>query len=470
MEPSAKSATRPTPAGKRRVLVITPEPLPLPEQATTGAGLRAWGLAMGLRARGFDAVVASCNVAFADVYLSGQLLLPDYVRMFQRHRVDLLLDTVKPEVVILQHWGMAHEVPELDVPLVIDLAGPHLLERHFWGSPDLLRDAEAKLAALRRADFVVCSGRYQRHYFYAWLVLAGFDLRQSQVPIIPFSVPPRDQLPSGGDRERHSFVYGGMLLAWQDPSRALRIVVDEIEHAGQGRLHIYTGVHPVLDASANHLAELTNDLRGHSCVEFHGIVPFHKLLEEYSRYEVALDLMAWNPERELAFTTRTMIYLACGLPVIHNDFSEVAELLRQHGGGWTVSPDDEAGLRRLCRAVLHDECELAPARAAALALAEKFTWEKTIEPLAQFCEAPYFRAEKAKALLRVERLDTELNLERERRVAAEAELARLRGKALVKLASRLSGAKRLLAPVVKAVMWPIALAIEWLLLRQSRPR
>ncbi|MGB9693138.1 MAG: hypothetical protein ACPL7D_13335, partial [Candidatus Sumerlaeaceae bacterium] len=84
MASSAYSSLTPARAQGRRVLVITPEPLPLPGQATTGAGLRAWGLTMGLRMRGFDAIVASCNVAFSDTYLTGQQPLPGHVRMFQR--------------------------------------------------------------------------------------------------------------------------------------------------------------------------------------------------------------------------------------------------------------------------------------------------------------------------------------------------------------------------------------------------
>jgi hypothetical protein len=422
---------------------------------------------MGLRMRGFDAIVASCNVAFSDTYLTGQQPLPGHVRMFQRNRADVLLEEVKPQVVVLQHWGMAHELPDINVPLAIDLAGPHLLERLYWGSPDIIADAEAKLAALRRADFVVCSGEYQRHYFYAWLAMAGFDLRKTEVPVIPFSVPPVEQLPGDTSREPYSMVYGGMLLAWQDPSRALRVVLEEMERAGRGRLHVYTGPHPVLDASGDHLASLMTELRNHPRVELHGIQPFDKLLQEYARYEVALDLMARNPERELAFTTRTMIYLACGLPVIHNDYSELAGLVRRYGGGWTLSPDDEGGLRNLCRMLLGESRQLESVRAQARALAEQFTWDKTIEPLASFCQAPALRADKRTTLLRVETLTAELQHEREKRIAVEQELAALRGKLFVRLAVTLSGLKRHMAPLVWFAAWPIARGIEWILRRQS---
>jgi hypothetical protein len=35
---------------------------------------------------------------------------------------------------------------------------------------------------IRRADFLVCSGEYQKHYFYPFMELAGFDLRRDLSP------------------------------------------------------------------------------------------------------------------------------------------------------------------------------------------------------------------------------------------------------------------------------------------------
>jgi glycosyltransferase involved in cell wall biosynthesis len=424
---------------------------------------------MALRGRGFDAVVAAPAPAFGGDYLSGRSSLPEYVRVFQRHRVADLLAEVAPEVVVLMHWGMAHEVPPLDVPLAIDLAGPHLLERYYWGTQDLVADAELKLSALRRADFVTCSGAYQRHYFYAWLALAGFELREQEIPIIPFSVPPEEQWPAAVEREPHSFVYGGMLLAWQDPSRGLRLLLDEMARAGRGRLHLFTGSHPVLDASGGHLAALLAELRGHPRVAMHGVVPFDELMRQFAGFSVAFDLMARNPERELAFTTRTMMYLTCGLPVIYNDYAELAELLRGHGGGWTLSPDDEDAQRSLFRRLLSDEVPLEEIRHQAQALARLHTWDRTIGPLAQFCAAPAFRAKKTRHLLRVETLDRELAAEREKRERLEHELASIRGKLLFRVAARLGALRKVVAPLLWLALWPACWYVERALLRHGRP-
>ena len=43
-------------SNQTKILILTTEPLPLPGMAATGAGLRAWGLAFGLRSAGMTKV------------------------------------------------------------------------------------------------------------------------------------------------------------------------------------------------------------------------------------------------------------------------------------------------------------------------------------------------------------------------------------------------------------------------------
>ena len=68
------------------------------------------------------------------------------------------------------------------------------------------------------------------------------------------------------------------------------------------------------------------------------------------RAHVAMDLMRRNPERELAFASRTVHYLWCGLPVIHSRILEVAALIEEYEAGWMVDPEDAAGIRAMVAA------------------------------------------------------------------------------------------------------------------------
>ena len=448
-----------------KVAVLTTEPLPLPGCATTGAGLRAWGLAAGLLARGFDVVIGSPAATG-----EGHPAAPGQPRAVEMPRGEIgqFLQREQPDIVVLQHWGLAADVPELSIPLVIDLAGPHLLERIFWGSDDPARDRREKIAALRRADFVVCSGEYQRRYFLPFLMEAGHDLRAKNVlPVIPFSVPPlpeasgKDATPSPASPNEPTFVYGGAFLAWQDPARALTWLLEEMDAANTGRLLFVGGAHPVIDASGGRFLALDAMLRSHPRVERRGFLPFEELTATYRAATVAVDLMTRNSERELAFTTRTMVYLWCGLPVIHDNYSEVGEIIDKNNCGWTLSPEDEDGFRRVVREILNGQAPLAKLRAQALEVAARYNWEDTITPLADYCVDPVMREKGGGISSCSEAEDSECEKLRTKRDAALAQVKQLEAGWPSRCKQTLVQALPYLAPLAVIVAWLPALFIRY---------
>ncbi len=447
-----------------RILVVTTEPLPLPESATTGAGLRAWGLAQGLIGRGLDVAIAtSGQQCFQDTNVPHSIPRLRIIPFSRPHGLAEVVTADRPDVVVLQHWGLAAELPELTCPLAIDLAGPHLLERLYWGDPDPERSLLEKLAALRRTDFVTCSGDFQRHYFFPYLAQAGWDLRiRDLAPVIPFGVPPVEKSDAQGsacsDHPEPTFVYGGAFLAWQDPTRPIDWLLDELDRAGRGRLLFFGGGHPVIDASGGRFASLVEVLARHPRVEMRPFRPFNQLLDEYRNIgTVALDLMARNPERELAYTTRTVVYLLCGLPVIYNNYSELSSVIERHQAGWTLDPEDEDGFRNTVRSILEGSAPLDRMRGGALAAAAEHDWNGTIAPLADFCAAPFLREGKTASVLAHEVQARELREVRDERDAAVSALLTLQGKLLYRLQRRLPSLAAPLAPLAWLASLPIAL-------------
>src|SRR5690606_8372702 len=126
----------------------------------------------------------------------------------------------------------------------------------------------------------------------------------------------------------------------------------------------------------------------------------------------ALDLMARNAEREIAYTTRTVRYMASGLPPIHDDFSELGREIERTGGGWTFDPgraDSVASLRATLEGLLAGEIDPAPRALAAVEFARSSCDpDRTIEPLDSFARAPRFREGKQAALLAFEARDRRL--------------------------------------------------------------
>lgn len=406
------------------ILLITTEPLPLPGRPATGAGLRAWGLAVGLREAGFQVQLMTAAEGGGDEVTADR---PDWVGGFARPDLPRLVREFDPELVVLQHWGLAALMGEPDRPLAIDLAGPHLLERRLWGSPNPEADLMEKLDALRRADFVTTSGRWQRHYFLPYLAMAGWDVLDPEVaPVIPFSLEPAvAPAPPRPDR----FFYGGFCLPWQDPSPGVEAVLEAMDRAGRGRLVFVGGAHPTLDVSRGRFEELLDRLQHHPRVELHPPLahdPYRRLLAEGG---VALDLMHPNAERELAFTTRTVGYLAAGLPVLHDNYSELGDLIARSGAGWAMDPVDPDTVRNLLLGILEGRVDVtAPGRAAHALVRDHLHWHRTIGPLVTFCRDPQPRTGRMAARLAFEERDRRLRQAETELARVRAELNTLRGK------------------------------------------
>lgn len=378
------------------ILVLTTEPPPLPGLATTGAGLRAWGLANGLRSAGFERVTLAFAADAVRGREGGTEVVP-WVRQVERAGLVDLVSELRPDAIVFQHWGMMRDLRrDPGCPVAVDLAGPHLLERRLWGSKDPAGDRREKLAALSRADHVVCSGQFQRCYFVPFLMEAGFDARSKDLcPVIPFSLSP--ELPEAApDRSIRRVFFGGMFLPWQDPAASIERTLRVVAQHADGGLVFVGGPHPSLDVSEGRFDALMERLSKDARVERHGVLPFDRMLGLMRGCGLALDLMPQNPERLLAFPTRTITYMWSGLPVLHNNYDELARPIEAGKAGWTFPPDEpdlfESSLSRIMRS--QGEIQRRSENAQRLVRAE-YTWDRTIGPLAEWCKAPARRTRPA---------------------------------------------------------------------------
>ncbi|MGB5931763.1 MAG: glycosyltransferase, partial [Anaerolineae bacterium] len=139
------------------------------------------------------------------------------------------------------------------------------------------------------------------------------------------------------------------------------------------------------------------------------MIPHDELIQEYSTAHVAIDLMKRNPERELAFTTRTVEYLWCGLPVIYNDYSELSSYVREYEAGWVVNPEDKEEIAKAIEGILKSP-EIVRQRSenAQRLVRENFTWDRRISPLDAFCRSPFIRRRRSEAPMQREKPFREL--------------------------------------------------------------
>ena len=307
---------------------------------------------------------------------------PDSWRTFGDGELAEVLRELNPQVIVLEQWALASRLGDPaeggapDVPLVIDLHGSLLLENVYRrGTTDLTMDGKTKLEALRRADLLVTPAAAQLHHFASWATLAGFDPAELPLRLLPLATT-RLAGPRSDDAPTLKMVYGGARWPWIDSLVWLQTAADVAESHQGVRLDVFTydpprhglpfeedlGTWPEVDAVLKGRARKGVKLHGRA--EHASFVSFIE-----GDATVALDLWEPNPERMLASTTRTVEFLAAGLPVITVQGASWAEELVQSGAGWTVPPGDRAALTALLERLVAEPALIAAASSAALKLA-----------------------------------------------------------------------------------------------------
>jgi len=381
------------PANNKRVLVISSDLLPYPGLPTVGSGLRAWGIGQGLKSRGHEVFFSIPRAA-----LTGRknVAPPELVELaWEHHSLGAIARSVNPDAIVVCNWPLMANLrtDKLGVPVVLDQAGPHLLEREFQNFGDPQANAQIKIEAFKKADFFNCSGRLQFEYFKPWLGRAGWTESEQQTltGVIPFSISP--DLPERHPDSELSFVYGGVFLPWQDPTTTLSLLVKMLEQRRAGHLYFFGGKHPVYSVNTGIFESLFQELQKSPRVITSGLIPYDDLVAKYTRLHVAVDLMKYNRERELAFTTRTVVYLWCGLPVIYNNYSELSEYISAYNAGWTLNPDDTVAITAALQEIFDNPALVAERSENARRLVkEQLAWDKTITPLDNFIRQPSVRA------------------------------------------------------------------------------
>jgi GT2 family glycosyltransferase len=379
----------------RRVLVISSDILPYPGLPTVGSGLRAWGLGQGLKSQGHEVLFSMPRAALLG---RANIVPPEAVELaWEPHTLASVIRTAKPDVIVVCNWPVLDLLPteQISVPIILDQHGPHYLEREYQRFGDPEDNARRKINALQKADFFTCAGERQLAYFRTWLEWAGWTERDlnERTAVIPVSLSP--DLPKHQPDDEITFVYGGVFLPWQDPSLGLSLLVEEMNRRNKGKLYIFGGKHPVYPVNTGVFETLLARLVSSPHVVVRGMVSHEELIAAYTRAHVAIDLMRRNRERELAFTTRTVEYLWCGLPVIYNNYSELSDYIREYNAGWVLDPEDrEAILAVLSEIFEHPECIVEKSQNAQRLVRERLTWDKTIAPLDAFVRHPSIRTRK----------------------------------------------------------------------------
>lgn len=380
-----------------RVLLFANDLMPFASLPTSGGGLRCFQLMKGLEAHGIEVVASMPGFSYLAEKYHASIPGPQRDLLWRWETQDDILRDTRPDAVLFaSNWDHFNLTSRPDVPVVIDLHGSRLVETTMFGHPV---STEKKIQILGRADCLLCAGQRQRTYFSGWLAQAGRLLPdEGFIRYIPVSLGPdlpEHAYPSPGDPDAPRIVSGGGWYPWQNQARAVFAACRQVVRRDRGSLAIYGTPHqnpsisPEERAIREVYAEVLRLAEKSSRVQARGYLGRDQLLEIYRGASVALEAMRYNLERELAFTTRTIEYLWCGLPVLYNDYGEVAEHIREYDAGWTVDPESDEQLAAALDEAFSDPAAVRRKGANAQRLVrDRFTWDRTIEPLLDFLRHP----------------------------------------------------------------------------------
>lgn len=382
------------PAEYMKVLVFASDMLPLGGLPTSGGGLRSWQIIQGLRSAGLE---VAFSMPVEDRYL-GRVYrdkIPDEVveLAWNFGNQDRIVARIAPDVIVFANPDLNYLKRRWEIPIASDLHGPRIIEFELIDNDLSARNRPYRLMAkinnLLKSDFLTCAGMRQKYYFLGFLLQAGIPLGDIRIEFMPVSLSPEIPVRTETGAGDKTFIYAGGFYPWQEVSSGLLMLSERLRRRGQGRLAIYGGSHRLHKKDASDFDRLMGTLRENPRVHFAGYVDREELLRHYLRGYVFYEIMGRNYERELAFTTRTVEALWCGLPVIYNNYSDLSEYITRYRAGWCVDPADRTALESAI-----DEALDAPDTAgeygcnAQRLVKERLTWDITIRPLADFCKKP----------------------------------------------------------------------------------
>lgn len=362
---------------------------------TAGGGVRAWSLGKALEAAGHK-VLFSIEKSTVE----GKNLPEHLTRYaFELSDLDDAVNRSDADVLLFEQWWPLSFLKRTDLPVILDIPGPLILENSFRNIGDIRTNASAKLRALQKADFYLYTTPRQRYYWIPWLALAGVDPREMPFGLVPICLSPdipEAQLGYRAEPDREMrFIQGGVFWAWQDSSSSLNRILRTMEEKSQGELLLIGGKHPFHDVPGQEYLDPRDSLAQSERWKIQPMCPLKDLIEEYSHGGVAVDLMQPNVERELSCAVRDITYLWCGLPLVVYNYSYLADDLLAYDAGWIIDPDRPEELEAVVTGILgNPSVVVAKSKNAQRLVSEKFTWNNAVAPLLDFCNNPGVREKK----------------------------------------------------------------------------
>lgn len=386
----------------RRVLLLCPERI---RRIMAGVGIRFTEMARSL-SRDFEVTLAIPNEPADD--LGGGA--------FRAVRYDAAnlagLCRAADAVVLHAHVSNEYFAHGEARPLVVDLYDPFPIENLNYfpslGDEPYHHDRATLERQLDHGDLFLCSSDEQRLFYLGMLYARGrlnpqayfddFEL-YNLVRVVPFGLPASP--PAAGEPVLRGTVPGigaedpvvlfGGIYDWYDPMLLIRALPDLLERFPALRVVFCANPNPESTPQGTY-AEVLEACGERGWIDRHVFfvpwVPYARRTDLYLEPDIATVLHRPRFETEISMRTRVLEHLWAGLPTIATAGGGVSRQLVEKNMGLVVPENDRGALVEALARLLGSAELRAQLAERGRRWAAEHTWDRVLEPLAEFLAAP----------------------------------------------------------------------------------
>ena len=392
-----------------KVMIITLDKL---SKKMAGPAIRAWEMAK-LLSREHEVVL--CSTEPVEITHSEF----DVYRVHEGLLNGMISDI---DVIIFQGFAM-HEFPSIkhsQAAVLVDIYDPFHLEalelRKLAPSVERFLTAKSDVAVLNeqldRGDFFVCASEKQRDFWLGQLAGIGrinpstYDQDESLralLGIAPFGLPSEPPVKRrqvikgvvpGIAEEDFVLMWGGGIYNWFDPLTLIKAVAEVADELPDVKLFFLGNAHPNpnvpkmrMSSAAYNLAEDLGVL-GTQVFFNEGWVEYEQRADYLLEADVGVSTHYEHIETAFSFRTRILDYLWTGLPILATEGDSLSQMVKEHGLGLTVPPEDVDALVSAIKRLRKDGDLYKTCKTNVEVLAPDMTWEKALAPIVDFCRQP----------------------------------------------------------------------------------
>ena len=385
-------------AAGKKIFIISNDIVPSLGMPVAAPGLRAFGLAEGLRANGLRVKTLVVKGFVERQWMRFGKSVPHPTapdtEIIGSGRLVRYLETNSPATVIIINSNQVDNLrPIRGIKYVVDFFAPKMLEMLYHHSGEYPKEElqdlrRRKIRAIKLADGFIVNGTKKVPYFLAWMLQADRDIRGLPLEVVNMCAPLSLNDGPGDVRDGPiRFAVAGYLHSWNTMGSWVRVMERYLDRP-EVSLDLMVPWHWSSKQYEHKSKDDLDRLKANESVTTHGPMTFSDFQKFLSGVDVAIDLFQHNLEREYAMVTRSIIALACGVPVLHPPFTEVSPLIAEYDAGWLVDPEDPKALEVVIGAIVEDPDVLRKKKQNTRALASSIIEPAAaVKPLLQMMES-----------------------------------------------------------------------------------